>query len=147
MSTRRSIEKERMSFAFNFVRDPGNGISDRSKAKKFEAYVQKVPAFIMTNGLGNTLAYLTTQGDEQWKAVQKGICEWLKQVDNPIKEILLATDGKLENVLEIMKDNNFHDREYRAVTVEILALFNWLRRFAKAHRLSLTDNRKSENDG
>lgn len=145
MSTRRSIEKERMSFAFNFVRDPGNGISDRSKAKKFEAYVQKVPAFIMTNGLGNTLAYLTTHRDEQWKAVQNGICEWLKQVDNPIKEKLLATDGKLVNILEIMKDDNFHDREYRAVTVEILAFFNWLRRFAKAHRL--TFDSKSENDG
>lgn len=145
MSTRRSIEKERMSFAFNFVRDPGNGISNRTKAKKFEAYVQKVPAFIMTNGLGNTLAYLTTQTDAQWKALQKGICEWLKQVDSPIKERLRTTDGKLENILEIMKDDNFHEREYRAVTVEILALFNWLRRFAKAHRL--TFDSKSENDG
>ncbi len=145
MSTRRSIEKERMNYAFNFVRDSGNGISDKTKAKKFEAYVQKVPAFIMTNGLGNTLAYLTTQTDEQWKAVQKVLCEWLKQVDNPLKERLESKDGELENVLEIMKGDNFHDREYRAVTVEILALFNWLRRFAKAHRL--TFDSKSENDG
>jgi CRISPR-associated protein Cmr5 len=145
MSTRRSIEKERMSFVFNFVRDSKNGISDKTKAKKFEAYVQKVPSFIMTNGLGNTLAYLTTQTDEQWKNVQKVVCEWLKQVDNPIKERLGATGGKLENVLEIMKDDSFHDREYRAVTVEILALLNWLRRFAKAHRLTFQS--KSNNDG
>ena len=142
MSTRRSIEKERMSFSYNFVKD---NISGKTDAKKFEAYVQKVPAFIMTNGLGNTLAYLTTQGDEQWKAVQNGICEWLKQVDNPLKERLKSTDGKLENVLKIMRDHNFNDREYRAVTVEILALFNWLRRFAKAHRL--TFDSKSQNNG
>jgi len=142
MSTRKSIEKERMSFSYDFVK--GN-ISDKTDAKKFEAYVQKVPAFIMTNGLGNTLAYLTTQKDEQWKNVQKVVCEWLKQVDNPLRERLESTDGILENVLEIMKDNDFHDREYRAVTVEILALFNWLRRFAKAHRL--TFDSKMENDG
>jgi CRISPR/Cas system CMR-associated protein Cmr5 small subunit len=101
----------------------------------------------MTNGLGNTLAYLTTQTDDQWKNVQKVICTWLMQVNNPLKEKLESTDGKLEDVLGIIKDGNFHDREYRAITVEVLALFNWLRRFAKAHRLSLTDNRKSENDG
>jgi len=145
MSTRRSIEKERMNFAFSFVREAGNGISNKEKAKKFEAYVQKVPAFIMTNGLGNTLAYLTTQTDDQWKNVQKVICAWLIQVDNPLKGELESTDGKLEDVLGIMKDGNFHDREYRAVTVEILALFNWLRRFAKAHRL--TFDSKTENDG
>lgn len=145
MSTRRSIEKERMSFAFNFVRDSKNGISDKTKAKKFEAYVQKMPAFIMTNGLGNTLAYLSTQTDDQWKNVRKVICEWLKQVDNPLKERLELTNGELEDVLEVMKDSRFHDREYRAVTVETLALFNWLRRFAKAHRLTFES--KSNNNG
>jgi hypothetical protein len=66
-------------------------------------------------------------------------------VDNPLKERLESTGGKLEDVLVIMKGDNFHDREYRAVTVEILALFNWLRRFAKAHRL--TFDSKSVNDG
>lgn len=134
MSTRKSIEKQRMRFAYEFVK---NNISGESNAKKFEAYVQKVPAFIMTNGLGNTLAYLSTQRDDQWQHVQNAVCKWLSTVNNPLKNRIEGTETGIDEVLKCLKEENFTDREYRTVTIETLAMFNWLRRFAKAHRQNL----------
>lgn len=142
MSTRRSIEKHRMRFTYEFVKEK---ISGKENAKKFESYVQKVPAFIMINGLGNTLAYLSTQTDKQWKNVQEAICNWLKAVENPLKEKLETSRGGIEDVLEVLKGEDFSNKEYRAITVEILAMFNWLRRFAKAHRQNLEAPKQRQN--
>jgi len=130
MNKRKSIERQRMQFAF----DQSKNAKD---AKKYEAYVQKVPAFIMTNGLGNTIAYISTQTDANWKKVGQNICNWLLEVENPFKEPLSNKNGddKIKNLLEVLKENE-NDTEYKSVTIEVLALFNWLRRFAKTHRKS-----------
>lgn len=131
MSNRKSIEQKRMEFAFEH--------SSGAKApKKYEAYVQKVPAFIMTNGLGNTIAYISTQSNENWEKVGQNIFDWLLKVDNPIKKELeqkqQSDKANIKGLLEVLKDNSVSDTEYKSVTMEVLALFNWLRRFAKTHR-------------
>lgn len=130
MSNRKSIEQERMQFAFEQSKNA-------KKAKKYEAYVQKIPAFIMTNGLGNTIAYISTQSDDDWKKVGQDICDWLLKVENPFKQKLEVKNGSgdigIKDLLEVLKDNR-NDSEYKSVTIEVLALFNWLRRFAKTHR-------------
>lgn len=133
MSTRRSIEKERMKFAFDFVISKGLKGED---AKKFESYVQKVPAFILTNGLGNTMAFLTTKDDEQWRNVKKAVANWLWQVKGPVKNRFQSQPSFID-ILDKLKNDDFTDIENRAVTVEVLALFNWLRRFAKANRIAI----------
>lgn len=132
MSTRRSIEKDRMKFAYDYVGDMNLG---KDSAKKFESYVQKVPAFILTNGLGNTLAFLTTKNDEQWINVKKVVADWLWKVEGPVKS-RFQNQPSFSDILGKLKDVDFKDVEYRAVTVEVLALFNWLRRFAKATRIA-----------
>lgn len=129
MSNRRSIEQHRMKFAFEQSRNAEN-------AKKYEAYVQKIPAFIMTNGLGNTIAYVATQSDKNWKKVGKNICDWLLEVENPLKDKLATQKGDQDitimDLLEVLK--NCNQNEYKSATIEMLALFNWLRRFAKTHK-------------
>lgn len=133
MSTRRSIEKERMKFAYDYV----NGKELRAEAaKKFESYVQKVPAFILTNGLGNTMAFLTTKNDEQWRNVKEVVANWLWRVEGPVKSRFQSPPSFID-ILDKLKDDDFEDIEYRAVMVEVLALFNWLRRFAKANRIAI----------
>lgn len=143
MSKRTSIEKKRMVFVYDFIQDNNTQLSSRDKAKKFESYVQKVPAFILTNGLGNTLAYLSTQTDQQWIMVQKVIVQWLAAVDNPVKSRLPQQPSSLKDIITVLRADNLDHFEYRAITVEVLALFNWLRRLAKAHRLTF----KSESNG
>lgn len=133
MSTRRSIEKKRMKFAFEFVNGKSFGKDD---AKTFESYVHKVPAYILTNGLGNTFAFLATKGDAQWKNVQDAICKWLGNVENPIMDKLQGKQT-FKDILQVMTDDDFSIGENRAVTTEVLTLLNWLRRFAKAKRLEL----------
>lgn len=133
MSTRRSIEKERMKFAYDYVN--GKELKEEA-AKKFESYVQKVPAFILTNGLGNTMAFLTTKNDEQWKNVKEVVANWLWRVEGPVKSRFQRPPSFVD-ILDKLKDDDFEDIEYRAVMVEVLALFNWLRRFAKANRIAI----------
>jgi len=82
---------------------------------------------IKTNGLGATFAFMLSKGGT-YEFIGKQVLEWL---NNDEKNIL--SDA---NNLKSFKDLNakiisLNSPEYRALTIEVLAFFNWLRRFAE----------------
>ena len=97
-------------------------------AKAFKSYSKKLPMMIKTNGLGAALAFALSKGksDENtpWGLLYKQIHEWLKYE----KQWLLGNNPPTDLSKAAI---NLDSQEYRALTVEVLAFLNWLRRFAE----------------
>ena len=114
----KGIEGNRAAFAYECVAevktDPGN----------YSSYVKKMPAYIKTNGLGQTLGFMFSKKGKEYDHLLRQLrqylifCELLpREINNP------------EKFLEsIVKMEAF---DYRYATTEVLSLLNWLRRFAE----------------
>lgn len=107
------IEQGRAKKAFEFA-TKGN------KEKQYDSYVKKIPMLIKTNGLGATYAFVKSKENENaYKLIYLQTAEWLR---------LKGLIGEKELIEEIVSKDSL---TYRLITNEILALFNWLRRFVK----------------
>lgn len=126
VTTLKGIEQGRATYAYQAV----NEIKEQYK-KKYKTAVKKAPVLVKTNGLGQTLAFIKSKGgkydDKKKEIIKNGydifyeqIGEWLRS-DAANQSV---PDGEL--VKEVVKLNS-HD--YRQVTIETLALLNWMRRF------------------
>ena len=117
-TTRKGIEQGRAKYAFEAV----NGVSDNGSndlKKKYKSAAKKVPVLIKTNGLGQSLAFMKKRNDGYDKLYEQ-IGNWLQAED--AKQ--LVQQGELvEQVIQLKTP------DYRQVTVETLALLNWIRRF------------------
>ena len=131
----RKLENGRAEFAYksvDFVRACLNKkeepllpeCQNYTKLKDYRSYIKKIPVWIQTNGLGNTLAYMKSKGGDDKKNAYDRIYEtlsaWLKEC-----ELLPREKDLLEYVVSQPSDI------YRQFTTESLALLNWLRRLAE----------------
>lgn len=94
--------------------------------KEYKSYVKKIPMLIKTNGLGTTFAFVFSKADAKspYKLIYHQTRAWLQH--DPKGLIQLSDDSELAQ--EFVNQNS---SEYRTITVEILAFFGWLRRFAE----------------
>lgn len=92
--------------------------------REYGSLARKVPSLILTNGLGQTLAFLKAKGknnpSDEHEVLYQHITEWLKQQ--------LKLNGDL---LEWIV-NSANSQQYRLATMEALAFLQWLKRFAEA---------------
>lgn len=132
LSTMKSIAQARAKFAWECA---------IKQDKEYGSLVNKIPAYIKTNGLLNTLAFLysKSKSDNREEKLLKQICNWLTGQNLPsgvtafpIIESSKLTTGKndQEKVLNYLMTTDAKD--LIQCTTEVLALFNWLRRFAKS---------------
>ena len=117
-TTLKGIEQGRAKYAFEAV----NGISQTNKKKLKESYkpaAKKLPVLIKTNGLGQTLAFIKER-NQGYDKLYDQIGNWLQTEDAK----RLVPQGELvDQVIQLQSP------VYRQVTVETLALLNWIRRF------------------
>jgi len=94
--------------------------------KEYKSYVKKIPMMIKTNGLGATFAFMLSKGGT-YMFIGEQVLEWFK---NEGKGVLpdIKNVGSFKDLN--IKIISFNSPEYRALTIEVLAFFNWLRRFA-----------------
>ena len=126
VTTLKQIEQGRATHAYKAV----NGVKEKYK-KKYKTAVKKAPVLVKTNGLGQTLAYIKSKGGKinpkTKKKEENGYDIFYDQIGNWLCSDAAnqsVTDGELvEKVIELPS------HEYRQVTVETLALLNWMRRF------------------
>ena len=118
-TVRQKLENGRALFAYECA-EKG---SKCPKPKEYKSYVKKIPMMIKTNGLGATYAFIKSKGGT-YKIIYEQTSEWLKKDE---KKLLDLSDNKelVKAIIDCESD------KYRAVTVEVLAFFNWLRRFAE----------------
>ncbi|MBV6428521.1 MAG: hypothetical protein KIPDCIKN_03056 [Haliscomenobacter sp.] len=151
----KQLEGGRAAEAYKYALQAKRSLSDSTqieefggkffKSKNYKSYVKKAPIWIKTNGLGAALAFILSKQESGSKRIQGieyqigdhqqhsqnaygllylQISAWLK---SETKRYLL--NGKeQQDLVQTLTELKSH--EYRAVTVEVLALLNWLRRFA-----------------
>ena len=123
----RGIEQRRAVSAYRYVEEAveklgGNKSNDSAR---YKSYAKKVPALIKTNGLGATYAFIKSKAknnEDPYAIIYSQTAEWLRECYGdtfPRDEDLVKRLISLPSV------------EYRTATVEVLALFSWLRRFAE----------------
>ncbi|MEM4747311.1 MAG: type III-B CRISPR module-associated protein Cmr5 [Archaeoglobaceae archaeon] len=120
MQSMRTLEQERARYAWQCI----NEVRNQSFASDYRSIAVKMPSLILTNGLGQTLAFLKAKGkgnpSDEHEVFYQHISNWLKQQ-------LKLTDDLLEWIV-----NYANSQQYRLATMEALALLQWLRRFAEA---------------
>jgi len=127
MSIIENIEHERAKEAWSCIGYVNEEIESRSFKKEYRSIVMKLPTLIITNGLGQTLAFLKSKskGDKNKpeEKVYQDIDGWLSKSKN----IHWNAKGELiERVIALPND------KFRQVTVETLAFLSWMKRFADA---------------
>lgn len=127
MSHLENIEHERANEAWSCIGYVNEEVESQSFKKEYRSIVMKLPTLIITNGLGQTLAFLKSKGkgDERnpEEKVYQDIDGWLSKNKN----IHWNTKGELiERVIALPSDR------FRQVTAETLAYLSWMKRFADA---------------
>ena len=119
MKTINKLENGRAAFAYQCA-EKGKKLGEK-KSKEYKSYVKKIPMLIKTNGLGATVAFMKSKGGT-YDTIYNQLAEWFRKEENPIKF----------EVKDLAKDVcEMDSQQYRAITKETLAFFNWLRRFAE----------------
>jgi len=119
-SMMRTLEQERARYAWQCI----NEVRNQHFAGDYRSIAVKTPSLILTNGLGQTLAFLKAKGkgdpSDEHEVLYQHISNWLKQQ-------LKLTDDLLEWIV-----NSANSQQYRLATMEALTLLQWLKRFAEA---------------
>lgn len=128
-SNRTKLEQGRAAFAYQCA-EAGKGLT---KSKEYKSYVKKMPMLIKTNGLGAAVAFAFAKGSKggqpdkgsAWGLLYLQIEDWLLKEDQ--KELIKFDPSRLAYQLTESDSST-----YRAVTVEVIALLSWVKRFAEA---------------
>lgn len=128
MSAIGGIENGRASYAYDCALKAKT--FDNCKCE-YKSYVKNIPAMIKINGLGATLAFIKSKQKNDankkeyaYKLIYDQIDDWLKLESKGLVN-LGENDDLVRKIIELPSQN------YRAVTIEILGLFSWIRRFAE----------------
>lgn len=133
-----TLEQERASKAWDFVSNLNREIEDKlltekekedtgkknkkieESRKKYRSLALKIPILILTNGLGQTLAFFKSKRGEH-ELLYGHLSKWL------IDESKIYQPGEL--IKMVIKEGS---TKYRQATLEALAFLNWIKRFAEA---------------
>ncbi|MCX8167301.1 MAG: type III-B CRISPR module-associated protein Cmr5 [Candidatus Micrarchaeota archaeon] len=132
----KTLQQKRAKYAFDIVEQ----IKNKSYAFDFSGLVAKMPSYILTNGLGNTIAFLWSKQKEHHLIVAGVMADWIlrKTKLNTSEKIGKLRDNCFLNTNEIKNsmDEILHKlvldvtmHHYMVITNELLSLFTWLNRF------------------
>lgn len=135
MSRLQALEQKRAKVAWSYIDYVNNDLDDEEikDISKFQneycSTVMKLSSLILTNGLGQTLAFLKSKGKgdktKPQEKVYQHLQEWLINTD--VISWGRITKGELIERIMLIDSN-----KYRLVTIEALSFLNWLKRFADA---------------
>lgn len=123
-----NLEHKRAQEAWSCVDYVNTEIEDKKLKKEYRSLVMRLPALIITNGLGQTLAYLKAKGKDAdpdnnpHERIYRDIQGWLNK-----RGIQWQAKGELIERIITLDSINF-----RFVTQETLSFLSWLKRFADA---------------
>jgi len=96
--------------------------------KDYSSLARKVPMLVLTNGLGQTLAFLKAKGKndpaDEHTVLFRQLSRWV------LDQIAPNTSASIPDLLHWILEND--SAAYRRATTEALAFLNWLKRFAEA---------------
>jgi len=116
-----SKEQERAKKAWDLVNETPKTVID-----KYASLAKSAPVMILTNGLGQTLAFFISKGkSKQYSLMYEHLNAWLS--DNVVW-------SKNEDIDDNLIERVIHEKSqgYRMATEEALAFLAWVKRFAAA---------------
>lgn len=130
MSLQRTTDQERAEKAWENVSEIKKK-ADQNLEKKYSTVARKFPVMILTNGLGQALAFLRSKIPQKPEERKKSehlflythISDWTV---SQLPELAALPGSLLEKI--IATDSN----HYRRATTETLAFAGWLKRWAEA---------------
>lgn len=119
------LERGRAEFAYSCVENALHMLEPK-KQKEYKSYVKKIPQMILSNGLGQTIAFVFAKSENgnAYDLIYKQINQYIKSETSSRIRITDNTD-----LLKWIVSCN--STEYKYASREILSFFNWLRRFAE----------------
>lgn len=121
------IENGRAAFAYEAVEAYINQYAnDDKKKKEYRSYLKKLPAMIQVNGLGQSLAFCFANNNRPYGDIYSQIESGVRQQQEGIIS-RYEQNGRMKFIEIITKMDS---RDYRVITNEVMALLNWMRRFA-----------------
>ncbi len=132
MSSQQTIDQERAAWSWSAI-ETVNGKSEDFR-RKYAGWVRSAPADVMTNGLGQTLAFMLAKGkgkdaDSAPSLLYRHLSEW----------VCPKMGWGQASLLEKLIEPNSKSDVYRRATTEALAYLVWLKRFAEAVLPEVTD--------
>lgn len=122
----RTLEQDRANCAWNCIKKTKDR-NDEQIERKYKSFVNKSSALLLTNGLGNTLAFYQSKYEgnspeaQAYRFLYAHIDEWLKK-QNIVDQ----------NVIEWFRSKKTSSLDVIRATKETLAFLSWLKRFAVA---------------
>ena len=124
---RTGLEQGRAAHAYRAAEE-GSKID---KKKEYKSYVKKMPMLVKVNGLGAAMAFAFAKGSKNGSAQKKDPWGLLYlQLEDWVREKGIL--GTFEQNQFAQKLTDSSSDKYRSTTVEVLALLNWMKRFADA---------------
>ncbi len=123
-SQQQTLEQQRAQQAWIDIQSVVNNSDDFKK--KYSSLARRVPMLVLTNGLGQTLAFLRAKGkndpSDEHNVLFNHLSRWtMSQV---------APNAGNQNLLDwVLRSDSV---AYRRATAEALAYLVWLKRFAEA---------------
>ncbi|MCW2279328.1 type III-B CRISPR module-associated protein Cmr5 [Heliophilum fasciatum] len=152
-------DQQRAGYAWTKINDA----AAQKFADRYKELVRKFPAYILTNGLGQALAFLVAKGSQtlgdkrscpnEQKAhgalylhIQEWLCqEGMAYADAVAGEMRDPDGGNRDfRLMERIVRQEQGSLSYRQATMETLALLQWFKRFAEA---VLPDDKPFETTG
>ncbi|RMF58779.1 MAG: type III-B CRISPR module-associated protein Cmr5 [Calditrichaeota bacterium] len=127
----KGIEQGRAKFAYDKVMEAKTQLKE--KAPNYKQYAKKIPAMIKTNGLGATLVFMGSKAKDKngnetaYGVLLNHIFEWLKKDSKPLYGDVANLESSTDLPGYVV---SLASPQYRAMTLEVLAFVNWVRRFA-----------------
>jgi CRISPR-associated protein Cmr5 len=125
VSAQQTTQQKRATDAYNKV-EQIKALRDDKIKKEYGSLVRGLPAMILTDGLGQALAFLLAKAKEEtnahsyaYKHLSSWVCSWAGHANQDLLELVLSKSTS----------------EYRQYTNESLAYLHWLKRFVEAANL------------
>jgi len=129
MSTKsllKTLEQQRAERAWTCVQE----VTSRSQdfKKRYGSLARKVPMLVLTNGLGQSLAFLKAKGKndpaDEHTVLFRHLSNWV------LEQVAPGATTSNRDLLQWVLQND--STAYRWATTEALAFLTWLKRFAEA---------------
>ena len=119
-------QQKRAAFALKQVRNFKGTQGNDKEFHELANFIVGVPNMILSNGLGQTLAFLLTKKDKQKKTFSV-IKDWLEDISNPFFTSKANTEMDF-----LTKFTTVDQKTYLSMQDEALRLVEWLKRYARA---------------
>lgn len=126
-----TLEQKRAKYALEEILKINNETNESFK-KKYAPFVRRTPTRILNNGLGQALAFLLSKANKE-KAAKRfydQLQSWICGVEDDSYPMRIYIDNSPNLIQQLMANGR---REYVLAQTEVLALLDWMKKFADAY--------------